>query len=279
MCEHVAPAALVLHTTSKEDAEAAQERFPRRESVILPNGVDIPDQVEHVNASGILRLLYLGRLHPKKGIENLLQACKWLKDNAGLSWSLAIAGTGDLLYVDSLQAKIDELGLRGQRKDIATQELLPGQVEMVGEVIGKAKERLFANADLLVVPSYVENFGNVVAEALARAVPVIASRGTPWSKVEEIGCGLWVDNDPASLAQAIRQMSRLPLRDMGGTGRAWMQREFGWRRHAQEMLACYERLSDRPPSSTSWNDRKGVDQEETSATSPSHRRADRHEAA
>ncbi len=130
--------------------------------------VDIPDQVEHANESGALRLLYLGRLHPKKGIENLLQACKWLKDHTGLSWSLEIAGTGDALYVESLQAKIDELGLQGQRKDIATQRLLPGQVEMVGEVIGKAKERLFANADLLVVPSYVENFGNVVAEALAK---------------------------------------------------------------------------------------------------------------
>lgn len=268
MCEHVAPAALVLHTTSKEDAEAAKERFPRRESVILPNGVDIPDQVRHVNGSGVLRLLYLGRLHQKKGIENLLQACKWIQTRTGLSWSLAIAGTGDPLYVDSLQAKIDELGLRGPANE---QGLMPGQVKMVGEVIGQGKERLFGNADLLVVPSYVENFGNVVAEALARAVPVIASRGTPWSKVEEIGCGLWAANDPASLATAIQQMSRLPLREMGSKGRAWMQNEFSWHRHAQEMLACYERLVTRSSAHGP--------QAEASRTSPSHLQADRRKAA
>jgi glycosyltransferase involved in cell wall biosynthesis len=201
----------------------------------------------------------------------LLQACNWLKNHTGLSWSLEIAGTGDAQYVDSLQAKIDQLGLQGQRKDNATQRLLPGQVEMIGEVIGTEKERLFANADLLVVPSYVENFGNVVAEALARTVPVIASRGTPWSKVEAIGCGLWVENDPTSLATAIQQMSRLPLREMGRKGREWMQREFGWQRQTQEMLAYYERLSDRSPVKGST---EGV-----SSAPPSHLRTDRRKAA
>src|SRR5207249_1017724 len=96
----------------------------------------------------------------------------------------------------------------------------------------------------LVVPSHTENFGNVVAEGLAHAVPVIVSTGTPWRRLEEVGCGLWVNNDPESLAKAIEQMGRMPLREMGNRGHDWMQREFSWDKRTREMLTCYEALCD-----------------------------------
>src|SRR5439155_27327241 len=95
---------------------------------------------------------------------------------------------------------------------------------------------------LTIVPSYKENFAMVMAESLAHGVPVIASKGTPWRRVEEIGCGLWVDNDAESLAKAIGQMSRMPLREMGTRGREWMAKEYSWDKRAQEFLACYNPL-------------------------------------
>ena len=86
---------------------------------------------------------------------------------------------------------------------------------MMGEVLGDAKKQLFENSDVALVPSHTENFAIVVAEALAHAVPVIASKGTPWSELEVKRCGLWVDNDPATLADAMLKISTMPLQEMG----------------------------------------------------------------
>jgi glycosyltransferase involved in cell wall biosynthesis len=89
------------------------------------------------------------------------------------------------------------------------------------------------------VPSYKENFGIVVAESLAHGIPVIASRGTPWGGLEQKGCGLWVENDPETLASAIRRISTMPMRTMGLRGREWMRRDFSWRSVANQMLDLY----------------------------------------
>ena len=113
---------------------------------------------------------------------------------------------------------------------------------MIGSVTDQDKRMLFENSDVAVVPSFTENFGMVVAEALAHAVPVIASKGTPWQRLEETGAGLWVDNSPKSLARAIEQMSRMPLREMGENGREWMKKEFTSKTTTKQMRAAYESL-------------------------------------
>ena len=119
---------------------------------------------------------------------------------------------------------------------------LNNRVTFHGRVNAEAKEQQFAEADLCVVPSFTENFCNVVVESLARGVPVVASKGTPWARVTEMDCGLWVDNDAATLAGAIRQMQTMPLREMGQRGREWMQREFSWPSIADQMIQQYETL-------------------------------------
>jgi glycosyltransferase involved in cell wall biosynthesis len=74
-------------------------------------------------------------------------------------------------------------------------------------------------------------------------VPVIASRGIPWQRIEEIGCGLWVNNDPEELARAIDRAAKMPLPAMGLNGHAWMQREYSWREVAEEMCDVYRRMT------------------------------------
>jgi glycosyltransferase involved in cell wall biosynthesis len=229
-CGAIAPNRLVLHVTSEEEARDSLKRFPGVKTVIIPNGIDIPEKKRHVPANGVVRLLYLGRLHPIKGIEILLASCKTLNDCSFRTWSLTIAGAGDPQYVKALNGRIKDLQLIQQ-------------VKMLGEVHGEAKETLFDNADIVVVPSHTESFGMVIAEALAHGVPVIASKGTPWKRLEEIGCGLWVENNPESLAKAIEQMSRMPLHEMGQRGREWMEKEFTWKRRASEMIACYTQMA------------------------------------
>lgn len=110
---------------------------------------------------------------------------------------------------------------------------------MAGAVLGEAKKKLFEDSDVVIVPSHSESFSLVVAEALAHGVPVIASKGTPWSGLEQKQCGLWVENDPESLAGAIRKISGMPLREMGLRGRDWMLREYTWGSVGQRMLGLY----------------------------------------
>jgi glycosyltransferase involved in cell wall biosynthesis len=227
VCRSLAPKIAALHFTSEDESLQSLRRFPDFKAIVVPNGIELPENVRDISANTGLRLLYLGRLHPIKGIENLLKACEILKSQSKTCWSLLIAGQGDVQYADKLNSCIKDFGLSQQ-------------VKMIGEVAGESKQELFENANIVVVPSYTENFGMVVAEALAHGVPVIASSGTPWNRLEEIGCGLWVDNSPDSLAKAIERMNRMPLCEMGQRGREWMQKEFSWDKQAKEMIRVYE---------------------------------------
>jgi len=228
VCRRLAPRGAVLHVTSEREAAESVTKFPGTSAAVIPNGVEIPPQIEHRNGSGRLRLLFLGRIDPKKGIENLLAACRRLR-NLDRPWSLAIAGSGDIAYTSRLEENAQQFGVHEQ-------------VRFVGEVRGRAKADLFAESDLAIFPSHTENFAMVVAEALAHGVPVIASRGTPWSEVEAHGCGLWVENDPDTLAAAIERMSTLPLPEMGRRGREWMEQEFTWETVTRHMLQLYGKL-------------------------------------
>jgi glycosyltransferase involved in cell wall biosynthesis len=217
---------LTMHVTSEDESREAKGRFLRLQTAIIPNGVDVPAELNRTDGNGDLRLLFIGRLDPKKGIEPLLKACSLV--GASLPWRLAIAGWGATEYVSQLKAQIQALGMNGR-------------VEMKGDVLVEAKKRLFESSDVTLVPSYTENFAIVVAEGLAHGVPVIASKGTPWSRLEEMKCGLWVENDPETLAEAIRSISRMPLQQMGLRGREWMRKEFSWRSVTDQMLNLYHR--------------------------------------
>lgn len=218
-------ARLTMHVTSEEESCETLVRFPELRTALIPNGVDVPADLNRIDRDGKLRLLFIGRLDPKKGIELLLKACSLL--GTALSWRLAIAGWGTPEYVAQLKEQIQTLGLAGQ-------------VQMLGPVLSERKKHLFEDSDVALVPSYTENFGIVVAESLAHGVPVIASKGTPWSRLVQMKCGLWVDNDPASLADAIRTISSMPLQEMGLRGREWMLSEFSWRSVTNKMLALYQ---------------------------------------
>lgn len=235
-CGVVKPGDCVLHVTSEEEAYASQQHFPDLRISLIPNGTTIPNTVSrtdhkhHVDpASPPLRLLYLGRLHPVKAIDNLVSACHLLSTSGERNWELTIAGRGDPGYTEMLRTLIKKYRLEKH-------------IRMVGEVVGEAKDALFGHTDVAILPSHKENFGMVVAEALARGVPVIASTGTPWQRLEEQHCGVWVENTPDKLADTIGRMRSLPVRQMGRNGRSWMMQEFSWRQRATDMVANYQTL-------------------------------------
>src|SRR5258708_15217888 len=191
----------VLHVTSRDEGHKSASRIPRADIACIPNGIDLPilPRARAWKTGGGLHLLYIGRLDPIKGIENLLVA---LPKVSGVETHLAICGRGATDYEEELQWLVSKLGLR---------EPAPFR----GMTHGQAKNPAFLEADLCVVPSFTENFGMVVAEALAHGGPVIASRGTPWAEFETRDSGLWGGNSPESLAKAITAMSQRNLQAMG----------------------------------------------------------------
>ncbi len=220
---------MLVHLSSEQEEKDARARFPKLRTAVVPIGVEVPAKLDRSPSTSGLRMLFLGRLDPIKGLENLLRACSLLDGQGCRDWCLSIAGAGKASYVNHIRREIASLGL-GER------------VRLLGELSGDAKKTLFERSDLAIVPSYTENFGIVVAEALAHGVPVIASTGTPWSRLEQKGCGLWVANEAQPLADAIGKMARMPLEEMGLRGREWMLREFNWASVAQRMVELYRSL-------------------------------------
>ena len=139
-----------------------------------------------------LKVLFLSRIHPKKGIELLLQAGALLKEQ-GLPIQLLIAGPGDPKYVQTLKELMSKLGLNEE-------------TEFLGMVHGEVKSSLFEIADAFVLPTYQENFGLVIAEAMACGTPVVTTRGTDiWQEISSGGAKI-AELNPESIAEKIREL-------------------------------------------------------------------------
>lgn len=217
----------LLHATSEQELAEIRAQGFRAPVALIPNGIDVPDAAPPGAAGGRRTLLFLGRIHPTKCIDRLLQAWQSVAPTQS-DWELVIAGHGSSDYEQAM-------------RQLASRLQLP-RVRFAGALFGADKARAYAEADLLVLPSHSENFGMVVAEALSHACPVLASKGTPWEGLEREGCGWWVDNDVPALAAALDSAMRQPqarLRDMGQRGRRWMQRDFSWASVAERMEAAY----------------------------------------
>lgn len=226
--------AALLHATSDmEHADSRNNGFTNP-IAIIPNGIDIPDMarddVNEPSRRAPRRLLFLGRLHPIKGIELLLHAWRELQDERR-DWELVIAGKGDDAYVASLQALAARLELQ--------------RVEFAGPVYGEAKRRLYLSSQLFVLPTFTENFGMAIAEAQAHAVPVVTTWGAPWSGLISHRSGWWVERTPTEVTAALDEAMRLEadtLAHMGMRGRVWMAADFDWGVVARQMLSVYRWL-------------------------------------
>jgi len=223
-----------LHVTTTQERDAVARIYPGSVFAVVPNGVTVPEKLPTKEAwlpDGCLRLMFMGRLAPKKGIENLLRAVAKLSMPVSLDiYGTATEGQGGENYGDGLVSLAQELGILGKK------------VNFRGLVNGEAKTRAFTGADVCVVPSYSENFCIVVAEALAHGVPVIVSNRLAWEKVEDFGCGLVVPNDPDALASAIKKIKGMNLMSMGQRGRQWMLEGFGWQKIGKDMCVVYEEM-------------------------------------
>lgn len=230
---HLARAAC-LRATAEMEAGHFRSFGLRSPIAIVPNGVDLPHSLPP-RPNGPRRMLFLSRLHPKKGIEHLLRVWARLEAHHP-DWSLVIAGP-------------DEGGHRAEMQALAVR-LRVAKVEWHEAVEGADKTALYRSADCFVLPTHAENFGLVVAEALAHEVPVITTRNAPWEGLGEQGCGWWVPLSDAALYEAMAAAMALPptaLAKMGELGRRWISRDFGWEGVAARMERLYRWVAGQGP--------------------------------
>ena len=222
----------IIHVTSEREEQFTRKVFPDVKFCLIPNGVQIPNHVKATpkyTNNKPLSLLYLGRLHPIKGLENLFEALKILNDSEFQTIILRVYGAGDLKYEQHLNRRIGELGIEHI-------------VSFFGHICDEEKSSVFRDSDITVVPSFTENFCLVAAESLSHATPVIASMGTPWQGLNSKGCGIWTSNDPPLLAEAIVEMSTQNLFEMGLKGRRWIKEDYNWRSIARKTNDIYRSL-------------------------------------
>ena len=219
--------AAVLHATAEQEAENFRKLGLRQPIAIIPNGTDLPEWRDRADPKDSPRtMLFLSRIHPVKGLLNLVQAWQIVRP-AG--WKMIIAGPDEGGHQQIVEAAIQQAGLQDD-------------FEFTGSVYGDEKEALYRSAEVFVLPTFSENFGLVVAEALACGVPVITTKGAPWAGLTTHRCGWWIDIGVEPLAAALREATALPpdaLSDMGRRGRAYVEQHFGWPGIAQQMLSVY----------------------------------------
>lgn len=227
--------ASAIHCTTNQEVEW-NRRFGLKNCFVAPLGTDVPEGVAASETSRPIAesrtLLFVGRIYPVKGLENLIRAWKLALDGGMSGWRLRIVGPDEAGHLAQLRALTAALGL--------------GEiVQFPGPVFGEALKTEYSSCDCLVLPSFTENFGATVVDAMAHAKPVIASRFTPWKELEEHKCGWWVDNKPDVLAGAIRAMAALAPEEraaMGARGRALAAAKYSWPAVAAALERKYKEL-------------------------------------
>jgi glycosyltransferase involved in cell wall biosynthesis len=250
--------AAAIHATSDMERDWIERYLGKGPRIcVVPNGVELPAAAPAAAkpAGRTRQVLYLGRLHPLKGLELLIEA--WGRGagpgngtpeayptrgngtpeayptggpTGGNGWRLVIAGPDEQGTRAKLEAQARSLGL--------------ANVVFPGPLYGEEKQRALAEADLFALPSRTENFGIAVAEALAAGLPVITTKATPWSEIDGT-TGWWVDVNASAIAKALAAAMRLSDEEraaLGQRGRELVAAKYQWETVGRAMAGLYESL-------------------------------------
>lgn len=201
-------------------------------AIVVPNGVHVLAPLEEVRTERRV-VLSLGRIHPIKGLDQLVEAWASLERDFP-EWSVQIVGPDADGEATRLRSLIQLHRLK--------------RIEILPPVFGAKKSNVMANAAIFALPSHSENFAVTVAESLMLGVPVVASHGAPWSGLDTNACGLWVPLGGKNLENGLRKLMSISDRErnaMGARGREWMLRDFTWPTVSERLRNYYDEVIEK----------------------------------
>jgi glycosyltransferase involved in cell wall biosynthesis len=220
--------AACLQACSTNEAQNFRQAGYNGPVTIVPNGVDTNEyapgdsteaEVYWPQLKGRPVVAFMSRLSAEKGLDMFIPLwAELVRSGAHRDAILVLAGPDDRGYQKTVEAMVERHG-------IGSHVMMPGMIQ------GQKKLALLRRADIFILPSYSENFGIVVAEALACGTPVITTTGTPWQELQDVDAGRWVLPSPPELAQALRElldMSQSHREAMGQRGRMLMEQNYTW---------------------------------------------------
>ncbi|WP_447770457.1 glycosyltransferase [Sphingobacterium faecium] len=221
-----------LHATAEMEAKSIRDLGYKNPIAVIPNGIDLSEypMKDFSIRKTKRKILFLSRIHPKKGIEYLIEAWERLEPSVKLNWEIEIAGNGEEGYLNKLN-------------DIINSKSLNGDIKIIGPKFGSDKLATYHSSDLFVLPTHSENFGIVIAEALSCGIPVITTTGTPWQNINKSNSGQWIDIGVKPLLKSLEFMMKLndsELNQMGFNGRKLIENEYSIESVASKMLECYK---------------------------------------
>lgn len=237
--------AAAIHCTSAQEAQDVRNFGISTPTVTLPLGVnllpDCPEAKQNLHQSyGIPNqtpiVLFLSRLHYKKRPDLLIQALSQLTVKS-YDFHLILAGSGEPDYVNHLQKLVASVGLTKN-------------TSFAGFVTGEDKNLLLQGSDIFVLPSFSENFGVAVAEAMAAGLPVIVTPGVQISpEIAAAKAGFVVEGEIETLADAIATLLNSPhLRhELGENGKRLVSHRYSWKAIAQNLISVYTAIIEGKP--------------------------------
>jgi len=186
--------AKTLIVSSNQELLSVKKYIDHDSVCIAGNGIfPIPDRIKNTKFGKKRDYVFISRVHPKKGLLNFLKA--WSQVSP-LDSTFTIAGPNENSHLEEVLSLVYELGLQDR-------------VRYVGTVDGELKVQLLSNAFCLVLPTFSENFGMIVLEALEQGIPVITTLGTPWEVLNDERCGWCVEPTVDGLVKALRASALL----------------------------------------------------------------------
>lgn len=231
--------ASLFHATSEQEAQSIRKLGLKQPIAVIPNGVSNELltascnrkalEMEFPACKGKRWLLFLSRLHPKKGLDTLILVWKQLAKHYP-EWHLIIAGP-------------DHNGYKATLEKLVTELEVSKSLTFTDSITGDLKVSALYNSDLFVLPTHSENFGIAIAEALGCGTPVITTKNAPWRELTTTHSGWWIDNTKHSLLKTLSEAMELSegeLSAMGERGRELIIHKYSWQAIARNMIRAYK---------------------------------------